>query len=350
MTAELPLSPSVVRLDGPFRHDLIYTRGIRLHVAQAGSAKNPLILLLHGSFGGWFDYKDVIAPLAAQGFHVAAVDMRGYGMSDKPPTGFGYDIRSAVGDVTGLIRALGHTSAALVGTDTGGTIAWCTAAAAPHQVDALVSVCAAHPVDLRRATASRPWLHTTTLLRRALSRLPLRWLLHRDSFFRWQLRRTTDASFHHTPRYEEALRLRLTARRIGSTLAARRRNNRLLTSTIPTKWFGLKITAPTLMLAPPKPMWTHLARRATARLSPPELPGRPLGTKNSVENGAQRGPEGGPGSSTRDKTQAKKPARRSHLTGTKNLPSVEAPEAFAAVIGDFLRGAGITGHAEDPRR
>lgn len=303
MAAELPLSPSAVQLDGPFRHDLIYTRGVRLHVAQAGNPKDPLVLLLHGSFGGWFDYQDVIAPLAEQGFHVAAVDMRGYGMSDKPPTGFGYDIRSAVGDVTGLIRALGHTSAALVGTDTGGTVAWCTAAAAAKQVDALISVCAAHPVDLRRAAASRPWLHTPTLVRRALSRFPLRWLLHRDSLFRWQFRWSTDAAFHRSPRYQEALQLRLTARRIGSTLAARRRNNRLLTAAIPTKWFGLKITAPTLMLTPPNPRWVHLARRATTRLSP----------------------------------RAAALSRRDHLPGTKNLPSVEAPDALAATIGGFLR-------------
>ncbi|MBC3186566.1 alpha/beta hydrolase [Corynebacterium sp. zg-331] len=302
MAAEPPLSPSVVHLDGPFRHDLLYTRGVRLHVAQAGDAADPLILLLHGSFGGWFDYKDVLALLADRGFHVVAADMRGYGMSDKPPTGFGYDIRSAVGDVTGLIRALGHTSATLVGTDTGGAVAWCAAAAAPRHVDALVCVSAAHPVDTRRATASRPWLHATALLRRALGRFPLRRLLHRDALFRWQLRRSTDASFHHSARYEEALRLRLTARRIGSTHAARRRNNRLLSTPVPAKWLGLKVAAPTLMLAPARSAWLDLIRRSTARLTP----------------------------------RAAARSRSSHIPGTKNLPSVENPEAFTAALADFL--------------
>ncbi|KQB87226.1 alpha/beta fold hydrolase [Corynebacterium lowii] len=303
MAAELPLPPSVVHLEGPFRHDLIYTRGVRLHVAQAGSPDHPLIILLHGSFGGWFDYKDVIDPLAKQGFHVAAADMRGYGMSDKPPTGFGYDIRSAVGDVTGLIRALGHSSATLVGTDTGGAVAWCTAAAVPKQVDALVSISAAHPVDMRRAMASRPWLHGMTILRRWLS-LPIgRWLLHRDSFFHWHLRAATSSAFHRSPAFEENLRLRLTARRIGSTLGARRRNNRLLTAAIPTKWLGLKISAPTLMLAPPRHLWVHLGRRGAQRLTP----------------------------------KAQSRFQRRHIEGTKTLPSIESPAALAATISEFLR-------------
>ena len=279
MATEDPLSPSVVELDGPFRHDLLYTRGIRLHVAQAGSPHDPLVLLLHGSFGGWFDYKDVLSPLAEAG------------------------IRSAVGDVTGLIRALGHSSAILVGTDTGGAVAWCTAAAAPERVDALIAVAAAHPTDLRRAMSSRPWLHPMTFLRKGLSRLPLRLLLHRDSFFRWHLRVSTDAAFHRSLRFEEALGLRLTARRIGSTLAARRRNNRLLTSPVPTKWLGLKISAPTLMLTPHRPLWVHLGRRAAQRLTP----------------------------------DAQRRSRRTHIPGAKNLPSVEAPEALVRAICGFLR-------------
>ncbi|OZY79880.1 hypothetical protein CBG03_08805 [Streptococcus pyogenes] len=55
-----PLPPSVVELDGPFEHEFLHTRGIRLHAATAGNPDDPLVLLLHGSFGGWF--KQVKAP------------------------------------------------------------------------------------------------------------------------------------------------------------------------------------------------------------------------------------------------------------------------------------------------
>ena len=103
-----PLPPSTVELEGPYAHEFVHTRGIRLHVATAGDSSRPLVLLIHGAFGGWFDFQDVIAPLAQRGFHVAAVDMRGFGMSDKPPIDAGQDIRTLVGDISGLIQALGH--------------------------------------------------------------------------------------------------------------------------------------------------------------------------------------------------------------------------------------------------
>ena len=41
-----PLPPSVVELDGPFEHEFLHTRGIRLHAATAGDPDNPLVLLL----------------------------------------------------------------------------------------------------------------------------------------------------------------------------------------------------------------------------------------------------------------------------------------------------------------
>ncbi|WP_460490746.1 alpha/beta fold hydrolase, partial [Corynebacterium nasicanis] len=90
-----PLPPSVVELDGPFSHELVHTRGIRLHVATAGRPEDPLVLLLHGTFGGWFEFRRVIAPLAARGFRVAAVDFRGYGLSDRPPSTAGDALRTA---------------------------------------------------------------------------------------------------------------------------------------------------------------------------------------------------------------------------------------------------------------
>ena len=78
MTAK-PLSPSVVELKGDFEHEFVHTHGLRLHVVTAGEKGNPLIVLIHGSFGGWFEFRDVIAPLARKGFRVAAVDLRGFG-------------------------------------------------------------------------------------------------------------------------------------------------------------------------------------------------------------------------------------------------------------------------------
>lgn len=265
------LSPSVVALDGPFRHEHIHTRGIRLHAVTAGDPANPLLLLLHGSFAGWFDYREVIAPLAAAGYHVAAVDARGYGMSDKPPSSYGYDIRNAVGDVSGLIRALGHGSAVVVGSDTGGSVAWTLATSEPERVRALVAVAAAHPVDLRRAIASRPWLYPWLLTRSLLCRLPSagikrlqRWA---PAMYRRQLRLNTTSAYHRSTHFREEINLRVTAAGISSTGPAVVRNNRLLLTSLPLAWLREQVVAPTLLLYQEHGAWPHLARRSRYRVT-----------------------------------------------------------------------------------
>ena len=150
------LSPSEVAVEGPFSHEFVHTRGVRLHAATAGDPTDPLILLLHDHTGGWFDYIHSISPLAAAGFHVAALDMRGFGMSDKPPSGYG--IRYAVGDVAGVIQSLGHKRAHIVGCGSGGAVAWTLAANYPEHTLSLTSMCAADPSDYRQLQRTRPWL------------------------------------------------------------------------------------------------------------------------------------------------------------------------------------------------
>ena len=41
-----PLPPSTVELDGPYAHEFVHTRGIRLHVATAGDSTQPLVVLI----------------------------------------------------------------------------------------------------------------------------------------------------------------------------------------------------------------------------------------------------------------------------------------------------------------
>lgn len=296
--------PAVVSLEGPFQHELVHTRGIRLHTATAGDPADPLIVLVHGSFGGWFDYREVIEPLAQAGFHVAAVDVRGYGMSDKPPTGYGYDLRNAAGDLSGLIRALGHGSAIMVGNDTGGAAAWVLAANNPERVRALVAVSAAHPTDLRRCIASRPWLFHRMLIRMLLNQLPsgLSSRLHRfqKTAYRRQLQVNTTAEYQRSPLFEKELELRQLAARISNTGPAIVHNNRLLTGVVPLSWIGQQVKVPTLLLYQEQGAWRHLATRARQRVA--------AGTR--VEQVA--------------------------VPGTRNLPHLENPAGFVRAITDFL--------------
>src|SRR5688572_9066664 len=133
-----------VMVDGPWTHRFVSANGSRFHVAEIGSG--PLVLLLHGFPEFWWAWHHQLPLLADAGYRAVAVDLRGYGASDKPPRG--YDGFTAAADVVGLIRALGEKSASLVGTGYGGQVAWATAGLQPRHVDRLVVLAAAHPARL----------------------------------------------------------------------------------------------------------------------------------------------------------------------------------------------------------
>ena len=126
--------------------------GIRLHVAECGDG--PLVVLLHGFPEFWYAWRHQLVGLAERGFRAVAVDLRGYGDTDKPPRG--YDLWTLAGDVAGLVPALGEDRAAIVGHGWGGVVGWTVAALHPRRVHALVVVAAPHPLAIRRAAAREP--------------------------------------------------------------------------------------------------------------------------------------------------------------------------------------------------
>jgi pimeloyl-ACP methyl ester carboxylesterase len=143
---------SVVLVEGPWSHRFVGANGSRFHVVEAGTG--PLVLFLHGFPEFWWTWHDVMTRVADAGFHAVAIDLRGYGASDKPPRG--YDGYTMAADVTGLIRALGERSAMIVGAGAGGMIGWTAAAFYPKMVNRLVVLGAAHPLRLRAALFADP--------------------------------------------------------------------------------------------------------------------------------------------------------------------------------------------------
>ncbi|MBA2447562.1 MAG: alpha/beta fold hydrolase, partial [Chloroflexi bacterium] len=115
------------------RHQFVVANGLRFHCVEAGSG--PLVLLLHGFPEFWYGWRHQI-PALAQRFRVVAPDLRGYNLSDKP-SGFSR-LDTLVGDVAGLIVALGEERATVVGHDWGGVIAWATSMWVPSRVERLV--------------------------------------------------------------------------------------------------------------------------------------------------------------------------------------------------------------------
>lgn len=114
--------------------------GVRLHWVEQGSG--PLVLLLHGFPEFWYSWRRQIAVLAER-FHVVAPDLRGYNLSEKPPSG--YDMETLTEDVSGLIQLFGEQQAAIVGHDWGGAVAWAFAIRHPESVTRLVVLNAPHP-------------------------------------------------------------------------------------------------------------------------------------------------------------------------------------------------------------
>ena len=88
----------------------VNTNGVRLRVAESGTG--PLIVLVHGWPESWYSWRHQIPPLAAAGYRVAAIDVRGYGGSDKPHAIGAYAIKEMCADVAGLVessrREAGH--------------------------------------------------------------------------------------------------------------------------------------------------------------------------------------------------------------------------------------------------
>lgn len=146
------MNGSAEQITGPWTHRTVSANGCRFHIAEAGDG--PLVLMLHGFPEFWWAWRNQLASLPEAGFRAVAMDLRGFGGSDKPPRG--YDLVTAAADAAGLIRALGEANAVVVGHDWGGLIAWSLAAYYPKVVRRLAIVSMAHPLRLRHAPLTDP--------------------------------------------------------------------------------------------------------------------------------------------------------------------------------------------------
>jgi len=145
----MPPEESVVLVDGPWTHRDVTANGARFHVVECGPPDGPLVLLLHGFPEFWWSWRHQLVALGEAGYRAVAPDLRGYGASDKPPRG--YDAYTLSSDVAGMIRALGARTAAVVGHDWGGVLAWTVATLHPGLVRSLVVLSMPHPLRLRAA-------------------------------------------------------------------------------------------------------------------------------------------------------------------------------------------------------
>jgi pimeloyl-ACP methyl ester carboxylesterase len=143
---------SSVLIEGPWEHRFVSANGARFHVAELGDG--PLVVLLHGFPQFWWAWRDQLVALSEAGYRVAAIDLRGYGASDKPPRG--YDTFTLAADVASIVRSLGEGDAAIIGHGWGGWIAWSMPTMQPAVTRAVAALGMPHPLVLRHASVSNP--------------------------------------------------------------------------------------------------------------------------------------------------------------------------------------------------
>ena len=118
-------------------HETAVVDGHRLHYITAGDPGSPPVVLLHGGIidAAHVSWGAVIDPLARD-FRVIALDLLGYGRSDKPD--LDYALSTHVDVVASFLDTLGLESPALGGISMGGGTALGVALQSPTAVDRLV--------------------------------------------------------------------------------------------------------------------------------------------------------------------------------------------------------------------
>jgi pimeloyl-ACP methyl ester carboxylesterase len=137
-------------------HSTIETNGIRMHVAEQG--EGPLVLLCHGFPESWYSWRHQLRALAEAGFRAVAPDMRGYGQTEQPEQIEKYTLLHLVGDMVGLLDALGERQAVIIGHDWGSPVAWHAGLLRPDRFRAVIGL----SVPYR----PRPPLRPTTVMPR----------------------------------------------------------------------------------------------------------------------------------------------------------------------------------------
>ena len=137
-------------------HRSIKSNGITLHAAIQGDG--PLVVLCHGNPGLWYSWRHQLPALAAAGYKAVALDMRGYGRSDRPLDASSYDSNQQIADVLGVLDALDEEKAIFIGHDFGAALVCNLAVRVPERVRAIVVMSCPYDFDIsgRSGAGSSP--------------------------------------------------------------------------------------------------------------------------------------------------------------------------------------------------
>lgn len=135
-------------------HRWVEARGLRFHVAEAGSGED-VVLCLHGWPQHWYEWRHLLPALAESGHRVLALDLRGFGWSDAPRDG--YEKENLADDVLAVLDALGLERVKLVGHDWGGWIGFLLCLRAPERFERFYVLNIVPPWVRLRPVVSHAW-------------------------------------------------------------------------------------------------------------------------------------------------------------------------------------------------
>jgi pimeloyl-ACP methyl ester carboxylesterase len=123
----------------------ITVNDLSFHVVDEGSG--PAVLLLHGFPDSSALWRHQVPALVDAGYRVIAPDLRGFGATDRPGDVAAYAMPTLVGDVVGILDALGLERADVVAHDWGAGIGWALATLVPQRVRRYVALSVGHPAS-----------------------------------------------------------------------------------------------------------------------------------------------------------------------------------------------------------
>jgi pimeloyl-ACP methyl ester carboxylesterase len=133
-----PLSEERLRELGVIEPDSLFVNvdGMKTRYVVKGEGEQSIVLI-HGFSSSLYSWRECLDPLAEH-FRVIALDLKGFGYSQKPPSE--YSIGEYVEFLNHFMDSLGIEKATLCGNSMGGLIAWRTVLKYPERVDKLILV------------------------------------------------------------------------------------------------------------------------------------------------------------------------------------------------------------------
>jgi len=168
----------------------VNVEGARVHYQEFGNAGDPPMVLIHGYTASVYVWKTAAPMLASEGFHVIAVDLLGFGYSEKPRW-FDYSIQSQARMVSRFMNRLGIGRAVIVGSSYGGAVSLNLTLDYPEMVEKLIlvdAVCNDDPKD-------HPILKLASLP--GLGEAITPFLIDSKTFLRFRMQGTLAKANHH---------------------------------------------------------------------------------------------------------------------------------------------------------